>query len=238
MSETYFRIADSFVYITNIIDIYSRRCLGLVWGRTLEASTVIPAIKMAFKARKGQQLAQCIFHADYIDKNFLKLINNKNMELSRAESCYENPFIEKFHDIVKNHYLIPWKVDSVSRLDLALDRFIKLYNFHRPHGSLGGMAPAAFEAMALKMPEKKRKTMYVLLNNFDLSTPEVSTYFRPYQHSSVSLPSKVLNSGISCWVEGSGLEGKKFFHHSFCVRPSKSASFSVKTQFREKLDSR
>ena len=27
---TYFRIADSFVYITNIIDFYSRRCLGLV----------------------------------------------------------------------------------------------------------------------------------------------------------------------------------------------------------------
>ena len=163
---TYFRIANSFVYITDIIDFYSRRCLGLVWGRTLEAeSTVIPAIKMAFKARKGQALAQCIFHADgggqYIDKDFLKLIDSKNMELSRAESCYENPFIEKFHDIVKNHYLIPWKVDSESRLDLALDRFMKLYNFHRPHGSLGGMTPAAFEAMALKMPEKKRKTMYV-----------------------------------------------------------------------------
>ncbi|MEM6628237.1 MAG: integrase core domain-containing protein, partial [Bacteroidota bacterium] len=71
------------------------------------------------------------------------------------------PFIEKFHDIVKNHYLIPWKVDSESLLDLALNRFMNLYNFDRPHGSLGGMTPAAFEAMALKMPEKRRKTMCI-----------------------------------------------------------------------------
>ncbi len=163
---TYFRIWDRFVYLTNIIDLYSRRCLGVVWGKTLEAeSTVIPAIQMAFNSRKGHTLSQCIFHSDaggqYVDAHFLQLIQQQQIRLSMARSCYENPFIEKFHDILKNQYLIPWGVDSERQLDGALKRFIHLYNFHRPHGSLDGLTPAAFEEIALKMPEKKRKIMYI-----------------------------------------------------------------------------
>lgn len=159
---TYYRLLDGWAYLTFILDLYSRRCLGYALGQTMQAAqTTIKALKMALKQRAISNFKQqLIFHSDgggqYIHKQFLRLIDQHGMQSSMAQSVYENPHIERFHSTAKNQYLIPWGVNSISKLEKALPRFIKIYNEVRPHRSLGGATPLAFEKDIQQIPISQR----------------------------------------------------------------------------------
>lgn len=158
---TYFRINDHFAYLTIVLDLYSRRCLAAVASQNMSAEqTVIPALKSAIKERKGQKLKGCIFHSDaggqYIDKHFLKVIQKYEMISSMADSCFENPHVEKFHDVIKNDYLYQWNPTQYSQLPKMIQRFIFLYNYKKPHQEIGNIPPGVFEQQNHKIQEKNR----------------------------------------------------------------------------------
>jgi len=155
---TYYRLLDGWAYLTFILDLYSRMCLGYALSQTMETEqTTIKALNMALNKRAipnyNQQL---IFHSDgggqFIDKQFLKITSQHGIRSSMAEIVYENPHIERFHSTAKNQYLIPWGVNSVSKLEKMLPRFIKIYNEVKPHRSLGGKTPQAFEHFIQQIP--------------------------------------------------------------------------------------
>ncbi|MEM6349116.1 MAG: IS3 family transposase [Bacteroidota bacterium] len=163
---TYLRVQDQFAYLTIILDLYSRRCLAAVASQKMTAeATVIPAIKQAIKERKGQDLTGCIFHSDaggqYIDKNFLKLTQKSKMINSMADSCFENPHVEKFHDIIKNDYLYQWKPTQFIQLPNMIQRFIFLYNHKRPHSSIGNIPPVLSEQQNHKIQEERRSKLTI-----------------------------------------------------------------------------
>lgn len=155
---TYYRLLDGWAYLTFILDLYSRRCLGYALSQTLAAEqTTMPALKMALKTRGVQSYKnQLIFHSDgggqYYDKGFLSLRDKYHIRSSMAECVYENPHMERFHSTAKNDYLIPWKVNSVTKLRKELPRFVKLYNQVRPHESLKYKTPVAFEQFVQQIP--------------------------------------------------------------------------------------
>ena len=75
---TYFEVNGKFYYITFIIDAFSRMIVGhSVSRRLFTEDTVIPALKMAVRFRKGAGLAGLVFHSDgggqYYSKKFLDL---------------------------------------------------------------------------------------------------------------------------------------------------------------------
>ncbi len=159
---TYYRLLDGWAYLTFILDLYSRRCLGYALSETLNTEqTTLPALKKALKTRGlttyGQQL---IFHSDgggqYYDKGFLNLMGKYHIRSSMAECVYENPHMERFHSTAKNDYLIPWKVNSVAQLRKELPRFVYLYNHVRPHKSLKYKTPVAFEQFVQQIPQCQR----------------------------------------------------------------------------------
>ena len=163
---TYISIAGKWFYLTIIIDIYSRKCLGISWSKNMTAEqTVIPALKMAILSRAGQDLSNCIFHSDaggqYIDRNFLLILQEHQIESSMANSVYENPFAERFHETLKNQYLIRWGVNSFDRLGQLALRFRDLYNLDRPHQSLHELTPDAFEIAILNIPLNQRTMLTV-----------------------------------------------------------------------------
>lgn len=155
---TYFYCQEThkFFYLTSILDVYSRRCLGLSWSKTLKTEdTTIPAMKIAFKVRKKKHFEKLIIHSDgggqYYDKEFIKLIRRCGIVSSMGKCAYENPFAEKFNDILKNYYLVPWDTTG-KELPNAIKRFKVNYNFHRPHGNLGNLSPVAFEEAIQSLP--------------------------------------------------------------------------------------
>ncbi len=53
---TYIRILNGFVYLSAIIDIYSRKIVGYAIGRTLSSELAITALNMAIATRKTDNL--------------------------------------------------------------------------------------------------------------------------------------------------------------------------------------
>lgn len=64
---TYIWTFDGFVYLTSIMDLYSRKIIAWVLGETLEASHVVECIE---KAKKIRRIAHpLIIHTDYAEEN-------------------------------------------------------------------------------------------------------------------------------------------------------------------------
>lgn len=155
---TYYRLRDGWAYLTFILDLYSKLCIGYALSETLDSErTTIKALEMALKTRGIHDYAQeLIFHSDgggqYYDKEFLQLLEQYHINSSMAECVYENPHVERFHGTVKNQYLIPWGVNSIRQLRKQLPRAINLYNEVKPHRSLKGKTPVEFEKFVKQIP--------------------------------------------------------------------------------------
>lgn len=153
-------------YATSLIDLYSRRLLGLSFSQTMHASVTSRAIlEQAFKIRTQSAYPSLIFHSDggkqYIEKDFLALLRSKNIDSSMAESCYENAFAESFNDLLKNHLMVDMTINSFTQLK-KLETFIKhCYNFNRPHGSLNKRTPVEFELSLATLPPCQRTLLLI-----------------------------------------------------------------------------
>lgn len=153
-------------YATSLIDLYSRRLLGLSFSQTMHAAvTSRPVIEQAFEIRTQCAYPELIFHSDagkqYIEKNFLALLHGKKIQSSMAESCYENAFAESFNDLLKNHLMVDMTINSFTQLK-KLEIFIKhCYNFNRPHGSLNKLTPVEFELSLATLPPCQRTLLHI-----------------------------------------------------------------------------
>jgi len=155
---TYYRLRNQWAYLTFILDLYSKRCLGYALSDNMIAeNTVIPALQMALKNRAIPTYHfRLFFHSDgggqYIDHAFVQILKDYQIDSSMSESVYENPHIERFHGTAKNDYLIPWGVNSLKQLRQQLPKFVQLYNFVRPHEQLKYQTPVAFEQSIQQIP--------------------------------------------------------------------------------------
>jgi len=162
---TYYRLREGWAYLTFILELYSRRCIGYQLSQNMDTeSTTLPTLEMALKRRgiKDYYNELC-FHSDgggqYYDKAFVKLLRQHNIRSSMAERVYENPHMERFHSTIKNDYLIPWGVNSTRQLKKQLPRAIELYNNERPHQSLKLKTPQEFEEFIKLIPLCQRPSV-------------------------------------------------------------------------------
>ena len=147
---TYYRIKDSFHYITLVMDLFSRRILGHNASRTLQTThTTLPALQYALKLRKDRdRTKQLIFHSDgggqYYDKRIIKLFKTENIQRSMAKICFENPYAERINGTIKNYYIKHWNPYTFEDLKKFTTLACAKYNV-RPHDSLLGVSPIDFE---------------------------------------------------------------------------------------------
>lgn len=143
-------------YATSLIDLYSRRLIGLSFSQSMRAEeTARVVIEQAFLLRKKTTFGDLVFHSDggkqYIETLFLAQLKARNIRSSMAENCYQNAFAEAFNDILKNHMLTQFDINSFSQLK-SKEQFIKdCYNFNKPHNGIQRMTPSAFEQNILSL---------------------------------------------------------------------------------------
>jgi transposase InsO family protein len=176
---TYYEMQSRFYYLTFIMDLYSRKIIGYSESDNLLTQyTTIPALNMAIKVRKGQNLSGLIFHSDgggqYYCKDFLK-ITGTTIRNSMCDSVYENPHAERLNRTIKNNYLYPYSPENRSELKTMLTKAVYMYNHQKPHGSLKGLSPVNFEKLTELLTEnqlinkrkKEAKKEKITNNNFE-----------------------------------------------------------------------
>jgi len=162
---TYIYINGRFYYITFVVDVYSRRILGYEASETLQAESSCRALTMALQERSCLSLKGMIHHSDrgsqYISNEYTGILNKHGIGISMCDSVYENTHIERVNGIIKNEYLLSYKMDSLKELRKMTKQAVYLYNNKRPHWSLFKMNPAIYEESLIQIPMNKREVMYI-----------------------------------------------------------------------------
>lgn len=148
---TYYRMGESFYYLTFILDLYSRVIVGYSVSSDLGTkSTTIPALEMALQQRKIKP--GLIIHSDgggqYYCKEWLQLTSEWKMKNSMCETPYENPHAERINGIIKNDYLEGYGPTTYSELKAMTKKAVDKYNLEKPHSALGNISPRRFELSA------------------------------------------------------------------------------------------
>jgi putative transposase len=163
---TYLKVDGKWCYITLIMDLYSRKIIGHHAAPNLFATANIQALEMAFKHRNCFDFKnKLIHHSDrgtqYRSLAYTQLLDNANVQISMAYSCFDNPYIESVNNIIKGEYLKHRCIKSMKDLQMHLEKDIRLYNEERPHGQLKMKTPVQFERDISNIPISQRTLLNV-----------------------------------------------------------------------------
>ena len=106
---TYIWTTRGFVYLSSIMELYSRKIISWEVSDKLGVKLVIKTIRRAKSIRKIDR--PLIIHSDqgsqYTSKAYREETGEKNIErsYSRKENPWDNAVIESFHSIIKREWL-------------------------------------------------------------------------------------------------------------------------------------
>ena len=145
---TYIWTIDGFVYLTSVMDLFSRKIIAWTLSETLEVSCVIDTINKAKARRNIDQLL--IIHSDrgsqYVAKEYKKATENMQRSYSKKAFPWDNACIESFHSIIKREWLNRFKIrDYKQAYQLIFEYLEAFYNTKRIHSHCNYMSPNEFE---------------------------------------------------------------------------------------------
>lgn len=150
---TYVWTREGWVYLSVIIDLFSRRVVGWAISNRLKQDLALRALNMAIAVRRPP--AGCVHHTDrgsqYCAHDYQKLLRKNGFKISMSGkgNCYDNSAVESFFKSLKAELV--WRRNWQTRRDveIALFEYINgFYNPRRRHSALGWKSPVAFEKKA------------------------------------------------------------------------------------------
>ena len=147
---TYIWTIDGFVYLTSVMDLFSRKIIAWTLSETLEVSCVIDTINKAKARRNIDQ--PLIIHSDrgsqYVAKEYKKATENMQRSYSKKAFPWDNACMESFHSIIKREWLNRFKIrDYKQAYQLIFEYLEAFYNTKRIHSHCNYMSPNEFERL-------------------------------------------------------------------------------------------
>jgi putative transposase len=140
---TYIPIRGGFMYLTVIIDWYSRFVLSWALNDTLEIGFVIEASRDALRIATPE-----IMNSDqgshYTSPKYTELFISAGSSISMDHKgrCFDNIFIERLWRSIKYELIYINEFNSPRELRMALIQYFKYYNYERYHQSLNYLTPS------------------------------------------------------------------------------------------------
>jgi len=140
---TYIPMARGFIYLTAVIDWFTRRVLSWRVSITLEAAFCIEAVEEAL-ARFGRPE---IFNTDqgsqFTSLEFTKVLADTGVKISMdgKGSWRDNVIVERFWRTIKYEEVYLRAYANVPEARAGIGRYIQFFNAGRPHSSLDGRTP-------------------------------------------------------------------------------------------------
>lgn len=148
---TYVFTEEGWLYLSVVIDLFSRKIVG--WSMTdhLKGQGVAEALEMAIARRKpGEDL---LHHSDrgvqYACDLYRSLLKEHGIaaSMSRPGNCYDNAVAESFFGTLKTELVNRMRYRTHEQAKSSIFEWIECwYNRKRRHSSLGYLSPEAFEA--------------------------------------------------------------------------------------------
>lgn len=147
---TYIRIANGFVYLAVILDLYSRMVVGWQISQRIDGDLALDALKMAYE-RRGHPRG-VIHHSDrgvqYLCGKYTDFLTDNGFKIScsRKGNPYDNAFAERFMRTLKTEEVYLFRYETILDVAERIGKFIEeVYNEKRVHSSLNYLTPKEFE---------------------------------------------------------------------------------------------
>lgn len=141
---TYIPMKNGFMYLTAIIDVYSRSIVGWGISNTLEAEASLNVLKQAIQCHgkpdiinsdQGSQFT-CVDWVDYLKEEGIKI------SMDGKGRAIDNIFIERFWRTIKYDYVYMHPSNDGLELYQGVKEYINYYNHSLCHQGIGRKKPA------------------------------------------------------------------------------------------------
>ena len=146
---TYFPTKEGWLYLTVIIDCYSRRVVGWAMDKHIDAALGIRALTMALQQRPYFDL---MLHSDrgsqFACRDFSRFLKNCGItaSMSRKGNCWDNAVAESFFASIKVEIKPDYVWSTRDEARTAIFEYIEMwYNPQRRHSKNGYLSPIAYE---------------------------------------------------------------------------------------------
>ncbi len=140
---------EGFLYLSVVLDVWSRRVVGWAMADHLRTELVLDALNMALMRRHPTSV---IHHSDhgsqYTAEAFAQRCQKTGVQLSMGSvgDCYDNALCESFFATLKCERVHRRRYRNREEAMRDLFQYIEgWYNPHRRHSALGYLAPLQFE---------------------------------------------------------------------------------------------
>lgn len=147
---TYVSTMEGWLYVATVLDLFSRRIVGLSMSGRMTTDLVTSALEQALLHRKPP--ADLIHHSDrgsqYTSINFRNTLKKHNIiaSMSGTGNCYDNAAMESFYHTLKTEHIYFELYKTKQEAKQSIFEYVEVfYNRQRRHSTLGYCAPMIFE---------------------------------------------------------------------------------------------
>lgn len=148
---SYVVLGEETAYLAVVMDLYTRRVLGLSLGRRLSQGLALAALEQAL--REG---VPGVHHSDrgvqYTSRRYVERLVGLGVRLSYAGTGrpWENGHAERLIRTLKEEWVDLQEYRTLGEARASVEAFVfEVYNRKRPHSALGYLTPVAFAERCL-----------------------------------------------------------------------------------------
>lgn len=151
---------SGYVYLTSIMDLYSRKIIAWTLSDTMNASCVVDTVRKAKAARPTSE--PVIIHSDrgsqYVSAAYNKITEGMQRSYSHKGYPYDNACIESFHSLIKREWLNRFRISNIDAARGLVWEYIEtFYNTVRIHSHCNYYSPNEYERMYQDVIQKNVK---------------------------------------------------------------------------------
>jgi putative transposase len=142
---TYVGLAGGFVYVTAVIDWYTRFVLSWGLSNTMDVEFCLDASESALATGATPEVFNTDQGSQYTSPKFTGALEARGIQVSMngRGRALDNVFVERLWRSYKYEEVFIHDYSGVREATAACDRYFHFYNNERPHQSLGYTTPAS-----------------------------------------------------------------------------------------------
>ncbi len=142
---TYIPMAKGFMYLTAIIDVYSRYVVAWDVFNSLDADNSLSVLKMAIQHHGKPEIINSDQGSQFTCDVWTEYVDNQNILISMdgRGRATDNIFIERLWRTVKRDYIYISPADNGTELFKGLNTFFDYYNNKKTHQGIQRCVPAS-----------------------------------------------------------------------------------------------
>lgn len=133
---SYIPMKKGFMYLTAIIDVYSRYIVGWQVSNSMEKETQTSLLKAAIERYGKPEIINSDQGAQYTSEHWVSFVESHKIKISMDGKgrATDNAFIERFFRTIKQKHIYLFPADNGLDLHQGIARFIKKYNNRKHQG--------------------------------------------------------------------------------------------------------